>query len=243
MTISNTSYFRRPPVMLEPKQVIAFNGITYSIDICDLAFQRLQENLYFSSYPEGCEIRSTAIFSDVWTIISNATIFQKLVSTQFKIDKRDLLFQKLVGIDALRNSNQHIDERIDEVILDNELPIYGSISWYSREHEQPSFGKVISLDSGSFSYKKQITMKPVNPVGRSNQQLVSAIEFTSVIKENLKFVQKTIDLNDLMEGLKFIVDFLEKQINDQLVNKEPLERHSHELSVTLYTRKVISEVI
>jgi hypothetical protein len=238
MIISNTSYFRRPPIILEPKQVIAFNGISYSIDICELAYLRLKESLFKSSFPEGAMVQSTAIFSDVWTIINNANIFHKLVSTQFKIDRKDPLFNSLNEIEALRNSNQHIDQRIDEVILSQQLPIYGSISWYAKEELGSPLGKIITLDSGSFSYKSQVTMKPVNPIGKSSDESINVIEFTGIKRINSNFITGTINIDDLLVGLKFVIDHLEGQLVEQLKGYEPLQRHNHELSITLYTRKV-----
>lgn len=54
--ISEKSFLRFPPKNLHPKQVIAFNAITFSIDICQIAFEELiKELVQFSDSPKVVE--------------------------------------------------------------------------------------------------------------------------------------------------------------------------------------------
>ena len=126
MIIKSESYFRKPPILLKPQQVVVFDAIRYSIDICDIAFARLKETLHKLSFSNlRGDLVSPMIFADVWMIIDSATIFMNIVSRHFNIDPSDPLFDKLRDVKLFRHSNQHIDERILEVIHENQLPIYG----------------------------------------------------------------------------------------------------------------------
>lgn len=79
MILSNNSYLRNPPVIIDPKQVVVFDSIRFSLDICDISYSRLKSNLSLladkvkisqKDYPE--------IFLDVWSLISNSVIFYKI---------------------------------------------------------------------------------------------------------------------------------------------------------------------
>lgn len=238
MTISPTSYLRTPPKRLTPKQVLIFNGIRYSIDICDFAFDRLTKNLYKFSFSQDNSIPAfPVVFSDVWTIINNATIFYNIVTRLFGIDKDDPIFEKIKGIEFLRHSQQHIDERIDEVLLEKELPIYGSLSWYAQKEPDSMEGKIITLDSGTITHRQSIKAPTVNQVGRVNDKTINDIDFSMVVKINKHYEVKTIKLNELMTDLAAIINHFEGQLTDQLKEHEPMDRHINDLIITMFTKK------
>lgn len=238
-TISQTSYFRSPPTNLTPEQVLVFNGIRYSLDICDLCYDRMKKNLFDLSYSEANQIPSfPSIFSDVWSIINNATIFYNIVTRHFDIKKNDLIFEKIQGIEFLRHSNQHIDERIDEILLERELPIYGSLSWYAQLEPNSPEGKIMMINSGTITHRKSTKTDCTNPSDKINDEKINDIKLSMVVKINKStFERKIINLNELMKGLGSIIEFFEKQMKRQLEEYEPLERHISDLIITLYVKK------
>jgi len=238
-TISQTSYFRLPPTDLTPEQVLVYNGIRYSLDICDLCYERMKKNLFDLSYSETNQIPSfPSIFSDVWTIINNATIFYNIVTRHFNIKKNDLIFEKIQGIEFVRHSNQHIDERIDEILLEKELPIYGSLSWYAQLEPNSSEGKIMTITSGTITHRKSTETNCTNPAGKNNDEKINDIKLSMVVKINKStFERKIINLNELMKGLGSIIEFFEIQMKRQLEEYEPLERHKSDLIITLHVKK------
>lgn len=238
MTISQTSYLRMPPKILTPKDVLIFNGIQYSIDICDIAFDRLENNLYKFSFSQDKLIPAfPIIFSDVWTIINNATIFYNIVTRMFHIDKDDPIFEKIRGIEFLRHSQQHIDARIDEVLLKKELPIYGSLSWYAQQEPDSMDGKIITINSGTITHIQSNKFSIVNPVGRINDKRINDIDFSMVIKVEKQYKVKTIKINELIMNLSLIINYFEKLLVDQLKKYEPMERHVNDLIIIMDTKK------
>lgn len=238
MTISQTSYLRTPPTTLTPKKVLIFNGIRYSIDICDFAFDRLTDNLYEFSFPQDKLIPAfPLVFSDVWTIINNATIFYNIATRLLEIDKDDPIFEKIKGIEFLRHSQQHIDERIDEVLIEKELPIYGSLSWYAQIESDSMDGKIITIDSGTITHKESIKSSAVNPVGKTNDKRINEIKFSMVVKIDKQYEVKTVKINELMTDLGLIINHFEGQLVDQLKEHEPMERHKNDLIITLTTKR------
>ena len=56
MILPKKSHIRYPPTILRPKQVVIFNALRYSIDICDISFRRLIKKL--SSQAETTKVES-----------------------------------------------------------------------------------------------------------------------------------------------------------------------------------------
>lgn len=239
MTIPQTSYLRTPPIKLSSRQVLFFNGIRYSIDICDIAFERLEESLCKFSFQENKIIPAfPVVFSDVWTIINNATIFYNITTRLLGVDKEDKLFEKIKGIEFLRHSQQHIDERIEEVLLDKELPIYGSLSWYAQPEPNSIDGKIITIESGTITHRQSIKSTTVNPAGKINDKKINDIEFSMVVKIKKQYEIKTIRINELMADLGLIIKHLDGQITNQFKQHEPMDRHVNDLIITMTTKWV-----
>jgi len=179
------------------------------------------------------------IFADVWTIINNITVFYNIVSRHFHIHKNDLIFEKIEVIKQLRHTNQHIDERISEALLDMELPIYGSLSWYAQKEPDSAVGKIMSIDSGSVTHKKTINMLAVNPTGKDNSHKINDIEFSTVVKVNKKtFDKRTINLNELMMNLDTIIKYFENQMEEQLRGEDASSWHINDLILAMDVMKI-----
>jgi|GEM_PF-1206321 len=230
MIIKSESYFRKPPTILLPRQVVIFDAIRYSIDICDIAFERLKNNLYDFSFSNlRGESVCPMIFADIWMIIDSATVFSNVVSRHFNIEFSDPLFDKIRDVKLFRHSNQHIDERILEVILDKQLPIYGSLSWYAKQDPLSEEGFLLFIHSGTVTHKEKVNNSITSPSAGQNQEKLNNIQFTGIVKKNRSFEAKGISVNELIKGLAEIVDHLELQLIEQLKPHEPMERHRADL--------------
>jgi len=239
MIISANSHIRNPSIYLEPKQVLIFNGIQYSVDVCDIAYERLKNNLHNLAFSEGnLKTSFPEVFSDIWMIINNATIFYNILTLHFGISKEDMIFDKIRGIEFLRHSYQHIEERINEILYDKEMPIYGTLSWYAQKEPDSDGGKICMIQPGSITHKQMSEMKGINPVGRKNDKTINDIEFSMIIKINKNFELKTIKLNELMNGLEEVIAKIEDQLRDQFKNLPSDKRHVNDLQLNVVITKI-----
>lgn len=240
MIIEINSYFRKPPKVLAPKQVIIFNAICYSLDICDMAYSRLKKNLYDFAFHNQVKPNFPVLFSDTWTIIQSLATFIKIVSNQFEIDFNDPLFDEIRYTKYLRDTNQHIDERITEILSREDLPVYGILSWYAQKQIDSSGGIITTLYSGTITNKKSLKVDVVNPSGKENSDTINDIEFTAISKPKRKkeeYIQQKVNINDLIKSTNNIIDHLEKQIRDQLQNVNSSERHTTDLVFQMHVKK------
>jgi len=217
MIISQESPFRNIPINLDAKQVVIFDAIRYSIDISEISYERLIKNLFELSFPQNSKTPSfPLIFLDVWSIISNLTIFLNVVTKHFSISESNPLFEQIRILKHLRHSNQHIEDRLDFIINPDQFPIYGKLSWYAQESVDSIEGVIISLYPGSVTNKRNVKPEVHNPSGRNNDKLINGIEFTGMVRINNQLNEKTINIHDILRNISDIINYFEKQIEQQL---------------------------
>lgn len=230
MTINNESHFRFPPKKLKPEQVIVFNAITYSVDICEITYDRLYNELIkFSEKPRSRNENFPKIFADVWTIISNATIFMNLITRHFDLETDEPMLTELNKAKKLRNSYQHIDERISEVLTLNDLPMYGSLSWIRNIPNSNKFQQFM-LYSGVFTnHKESVGGQMITPTMEIGIDEIDEIIFESITKQGRNFPKVTISIKKLISDIQNWIGHFEKQINEQLESYGKMERHNTNL--------------
>jgi hypothetical protein len=239
MIISNNSIFRSPPKLLHPDQIFVFNAIRYSVDICEVTFKRLEKNLFDFAFNPGHSDFIPLIFSDVWTIINNATILKNVIKKHFKIDDKDPLLLGLKKLEGLRHSNQHLEDRINEIKSFDDLPpIYGTLSWLTKEDEGSIEGILSVIYSGTV--KDSINTTPINPAEKINRKKVNDIKFTGIDREGRtsRFFETSVYINVIIDDIKEIINQFEFQIAEQFKNLDFSERHISDLIIQLKVREI-----
>lgn len=239
MTISKNSHFRFPPINLKPGQVIVFNAITYSVDICEITYNRFYAELIkFSENPSSTNENYPKLFADVWTIISNATIFMNLITRHFDLDSDEPMLTELHKAKKLRNTYQHIDERISEILTLNDLPMYGSLTWVRNIPNSNKFQQFF-LYSGVFTnHKEKVGGQMVSPTMEIGIDEIDEIIFESIIKQGRNFPKVDISLKKLIADIRDWIEHFENQITKQLENYSKMKRHNTNLIFILEGHRV-----
>lgn len=237
MIIPENSFIRKPPIILDKSQVVTFNAIRYSIDICDISMSRLCENL--SNLTETKSINSydfPNIFLDAWNIINNSYMFLKIITREFKIESNNPILDELNKTKDLRDSNQHFEERINQTLTTDNFPIYGFLSWRKN---YLGTNKVINstIYSGTVSNKDNLKMSISNISREEPNDIIQMIEFTNVIRTKKNktnvFSEQQISISKLITDINKIIKSIDQQINDDLSKYKDLERHNSDLLIQL----------
>lgn len=241
MIISEESYLRLPPRKLNAEQTTIFNAITYSVDICDVCYNRLYEKLIgMTTNPKANALFYGEVFSDAWSIINSSTIFFNLITRYFKKTKNGNLVE-IRKAKKLRNSHQHIDERIGEVYASKNSPIYGSLAW--RHNILDSDECILSiLSAGVFTHHDRFEAS-LTP-GESTGEEVENITLRAIVKEKNQFIEIGVCLNRLMKELQDYILKIEKSFAQQieaLENSKVVERHGSNMLLMFKGIRVISE--
>ncbi|RXR17348.1 hypothetical protein EQG63_11205 [Flavobacterium amnicola] len=240
MIISKDSYLRRPPKKLNAKQASTFNAITYSVDICNISYERLHLNLL--NIEENLKTKKyiySEFFLDAWSIINSSTVFLNLITRHFKeIDNSDLI--EIKKAKKIRNTNQHLDERVEEVFMLKNLPIYGSLSW-RHNLSSPDECNLILLSAGIFTHHD--TFDTYLSPGISSGKEIENIMLRSVERKKNDFEDLSVCLDKLIEELKVFVLKLEAIFTEQIEREEgtnDVERHGSNIFI-LFPRVKVTE--
>lgn len=236
MILPLNSYIRNPPVNLSPKQVTAFNAIRYSLDICQIAYERLIDNL--SVLTEKGRIEPDdfpRVFLDVWVIINNSQMFGKIVNKEFGYKKETIGLIEINKAKDFRDSNQHLEERISQALSTDDLPIYGYLSWYKS---YPGSKKLIisTIYSGVFTNKKIVSAKISNIPQNELDDIIQNLEFSNVIRIRDKkgswiFEEKSISISKVMFDLKEFITMLDGHVKLQLEAHNSEKIHQSDLII------------
>ena len=188
------------------------------------------EIIKFSENPSSKNENYPNIFADVWTLISNATIFLNLIVRHFDLEDDEEHLLELKKAKNLRNSFQHIDERISEVLTLNDLPMYGSLSWTRNIPDTNKFQQFM-LYSGVFTnHKKSVGGKMISPKMEMGTDEIEEIIFVSVTKINkTEYPKVTVSIKKLIFDIQNLIKHFEKQIDDQIEQYGKMERHNTNL--------------
>lgn len=225
MIIGPNSFFRRPPTKIQPEQIITLNAIRYCVDICEMAFNRLEKNLFEfqDNYNDGNYI--ALIFSDTWSLINNGAILKKIIAKNFNISDDNQVFGILNKLKGLRDTNQHLEERAFQIYNHPELPpIYGSISWYAKKNEDDFEGTLSTIYSGTIF--RDINTQIENPAGKVNLKTVNDIKFEGVERTGKNdFIKSTVYINHIINDITIMIKSFEEQLEKQFHDIDMSERY------------------
>ena len=235
MLLPKNSFIRNPPTVIDPKQVVTFNAIRYCIDICDISINRLIKNL--SELTEKSNVEPfdfPNLLLDTWSIINNSYMFGKIINKELNIKFDDYKFLEINKIRDLRDSNQHLEDRINQTLSVEDFPIFGFLSW--RKLYSGTNDCVFStIYSGSFTNKKKLNMSIKNILYKEPNEIIQMIEFTNVIrvKKNgvYSFVEQSISISKLISDLIEGINILDNQVKEFLKDKEITELHKSDLKI------------
>ncbi|MBL1232112.1 MAG: hypothetical protein COA31_005300 [Flavobacteriales bacterium] len=181
------------------------------------------------------------IFLDVWSLINNSVIFYKVSSREFNLKNEEPYFQEILKAKSLRDSNQHIDERLSQVLKTENYPIYGSLSWKKRYSENGEI-KVSTIYSGLFTHRNKVSMTLTNSVEDELDEFIQQIEFTGIARKGIRpdfyFEEQKISINKLVQDLKWWTNHFDQQLENQLKNFDLTKRHQSDLIIQLLGQEI-----
>lgn len=234
--ISDKSLLRFPPKNLNPKTVLDFATITYFTDICNIRYVSLIGKLViFSDNPESNNINFPSIYSDVWEILSSVTTLRILILKRFEFEENHPHLIEFGKAKLLRNTHQHIEDRIVEILEKEDASLFGTLSWQRNVPGTSDKIQSFMLYSGVFTKNKARISGTVPrlPYAASTKR-IDEIAFETMVTDNRKdFYKLRLSISTIMEDLKIIVDSFEIQVKEQM--KEHPNTGTHNTNLFIQT--------
>jgi hypothetical protein len=195
--LSDDSPLHRLPSSLDRQQVLFLDGISFSVYMTSIGYQRLQALLYEETLAEQpTHVRQALIVMDDWSIIDTVNRLRVLVEGVKSIGglRRGpavtSLLKSVHDVETLRNAVQHQDEQVEK-LRQNGRPLWGSLSWLYRASPDAKEFRVVVMIPGTLAKTGGVPF--VKPEGREYEVPVGLVELTAA--------GVTVCLSDVMKAV------------------------------------------
>ncbi len=204
MIIGSDSPFRQIPVELNQSQATFFDGIRYSVDMAEVAYERLRHSLYSfaietrgsESSPESKQL--AAIFLDAWSIVDSAYRLREILDQmpglpKGKSPKYQLFRRKTKEVEEFRHTIQHLNHEL-RTMAENGCPVWGALDWITVTDQKGGVFRSSMIVSGRFlPFKLPIC----NPLGKDIELPVDHI--------TLHLKKLTLSLSDTIRSIREVI--------------------------------------
>ena len=231
--IPNIELLSNPSTKISPNQVSIFNSIRYGLEICNKSFLELKTQLLDLTKKTKYDLLEFPyIFLNAWTIINHSDIIYQIIKRMFPEINLEQNFKEISKTRSVRNSMQHIDQRLGQKVFENEFAIYGSLSW-SVMNSKTNEMVISTIYSGNVSNKNKSTMPMKEFVDKSDlQSEIQQIELSYVnAKKNEGFIPETINLKRVKVELKNLSELIIYEL--KTISRKYPEQHPTDIMINL----------
>jgi hypothetical protein len=217
MIIEEHSPLRRLPLELNRPQVMFLDAIRYSVEMADLAYERLSNTLFKiaqkTDAQDGKFSRdSVSAIQDAWSIVDSIhrlrCLLERMPNFKQKSPGFQSFFRQTKDVEELRNVVQHLDTEIPKLIGLN-ISAWGVLTWGTVIHPGKYIIRSCAIIPGTVYPGAECDA--LNPAGREFHGLVDyvtlqASNYSLCLSEVMRSVQTLIEritssLKDQIEGL------------------------------------------
>jgi hypothetical protein len=219
MLIASGSALTKIPKDLDRRQVFLLEGIVQCAASLDFSMAILVNELEMLSHDkpkEGSENsifdRGYLIFKEAWNFIDTCTRLASLLE-MISIPSPDPkpILENLQKAKGFRNTYQHLDERIEEFMVDANTPVWGGLNWLVIK----DYGcKIYSYIYGGRRYGTHSHL--INPAGLTIHPPIDHITLEAV-QRNEGLSLSTINLSELYQSAGILIEKLEKETEKKVL--------------------------
>ena len=213
MIIDKDSPLRRLPSNLNMKQTLFLDAIRYSVEMADIAYNRLTQTLLSLTveHEQGKGLKNlgtTTVLAllDAWSIVNSTyrlrNLFKQMPYVKQKASKLAIFYRQTKSAEELRHGIQHLNHEIDKLVADA-LPAWGVLNWVAVLEPDNENILTCSLIPGTV-FQRSTPM--FNPVGR---EIRPPIDFITLETEH------SLCLSDVMQHVSEVVSSLQRELEEQ----------------------------
>ena len=188
-----------PPI--DKRQFLILDAVRFSGEIIDNSYSRLEHFLIDMASEEGGK-RIPEAFQYAWNIVDHSQRmlnFLKLLRSESDHERVNEILER---VKVFRNTFQHMDERIDESILDNDHPVFGKLKW-CMSYEGGKAINCIAISGALLPPSNQYRVGGYSPTLLPTEIILESVNR----QENIEF-----DISSFMVELKEVVKDLENKL-------------------------------
>ena len=199
---------------MNQKQIFLLEGIRYCANSISISYDTLSTELDLVSSHHGTEFSFDLIFKEAWSQIDTTYRLTNLLKAIYKTDSRFIEkddFKFLAKTKPFRNSFQHLDERIDGILLKLNQPVWGTLSWLKIIDKSSVNSYILSAGHP----RKDFKSRAINPMGLTVTPPIDKITIEAVQRDENDPVIR-IELSELYKRTKNLIGKLEESLEEKL---------------------------
>lgn len=200
ISIEKDWILRQIPLQVDAKDALAFDSIRMVSEFVVFNYNYLCDALnQFSNHEIKPPI--SFIFMNIWGIIDSAGKLSRMIKLLGLTTISADVIAFFDDIYKVRNTFQHLDERIGEVFLPQQVPVLGFITWINKTAEDEFKAYTVSsgLDvQGGLNFKVSFNSNNIHGVGIYELKLMTFVRNGAVTIAIDEVVQKIIDVLNII---------------------------------------------
>lgn len=203
--MQQNSILKHLPAINE-RHLLILDSIRFTIEIIEYSFNKLENSLLsFSKSKTKQDYISISMFMYAWTILDTTRRFIRLYKT-LPSNHGHANINIIEYVDSFRNTYQHLDERIDESLINSKKPFYGYLKWVYSNSESKKVENYMAISGLYYSENSEFI------VGTYNEDKI----IDEIILETVNKIGKTeVNLSKLFNEIKSVVESLENELEIQ----------------------------
>lgn len=224
--------FNNIPTEMRRKDVFVLEGIRYAYGMINLTYKNLEILLLHASTKKESEsINFYGIFKEAWSLIDLSWRLRNIIcllenkSTENNKSKLlDLSFFNPVR--EFRNTLQHLDERIEEVLVVQNDYLWGTLSWLYTKDAQ----KFLSISMAPGHPRSSVSVNAINPAGQNIKIPLSHITLDSLNRQKLRI---SLNLTELYEQIDRMLLDLDAILRPQIEKMDNSKKFGQDLMIVI----------
>lgn len=229
------------PTELRRKDIFILEGIRYAFGIIQISYQNLFNELHKASKTSADQDNLNSqiyyqIFKEAWSIIDFGWKLRNLLiqiehpdeeekkEEIIDIENEVLNIKFLHQLREFRNTFQHLEKRISEVLVEENTSVWGNISWLYIVNKQELHSCVL------FPGHPRSSSEIINPGGLLIKSPICHITLasTSRNKEKIK-----INISELNDNINQLMDKLELVLKKQFDQMDYSKKFAQDMILTV----------
>ncbi|MBP1640519.1 MAG: hypothetical protein H6Q17_2102 [Bacteroidetes bacterium] len=205
---------------IEKRTLLILDAIRFTIQMIDESWIRLNESLLKYSQ-QTSDKNLPDIFLDTWSIVDSSQRFFNLYKMIHSESNHQIL-DSIKHIKSFRNTFEHLDERIDESLLNSVCPFWGALRWKYKNKKIKRIETFLAISGINYGSEHKI-----NVVKYENTEdlLIYNIQIETVDKKGNRII---LNLDELVSSILKIIEILEITLEAQS-EKFDLKKHDWSL--------------
>jgi hypothetical protein len=213
--ISKDSIFYKIPSNLDQKQIFLIEGIRYCYNSICISYSTLIEKLDQISDRQIDDFSFPIVFKEAWSQIDTTNRLLGFLKAIYHQDSNFTKHEDYIFLSQtrpFRNTFQHLDERIDGILLKLNAPVWGNISWLKIIDEK----NLLSCLLCAGHPRKDFNSRGINPMGLVVRPPIDKITIEAV-QSNINEPVIRIELSELFNRTKTIISKLEMSLEKKIL--------------------------